>query len=80
MRLWGYMVGIELVEDKATRKSYAPERRIGHKVIIEARKRSVMVRPLGDIIVLMPPLTITDDELTALLDVVYDSIIAVTGN
>ncbi len=77
-RQWGYMVGIELVEDKVARRSYAPERRVGHKVILEARKRSVMVRPLGDIIILMPPLSITDDELTALLGVVYDSILAVT--
>ena len=78
VRQWGYMVGIELVEDKATLKQYAPERRIGHKVILEARKRSVMVRPLGDIIILMPPLSISDDELTALLNVVYDSIRTVT--
>lgn len=77
-RQWGFMVGIELVEDKASRKNYLPERRIGHKVTLEARKRSVMIRPLGDIIVLMPPLDITDEELTLLLDVVLDSIRAVT--
>ena len=79
-RQWGYMAGIELVEDKASRKNYGPELRTGHKVILEARKRSVLIRPLGDIIILMPPLTITADELSALLDVVYDSIQAVTGN
>jgi adenosylmethionine-8-amino-7-oxononanoate aminotransferase len=78
VRQWGYMIGIELAEDKASRKSYAPELRIGRKVILEARKRSVIIRPLGDVIVLMPPLSITDEELTALLDVVYDCIGAVT--
>jgi adenosylmethionine-8-amino-7-oxononanoate aminotransferase len=78
VRQWGYMVGIELVEEKPHRKSYAPERRIGHKVILEARKRGVMIRPLGDVIVLMPPLSIADEELTTLLNVVYDSIRAVT--
>ena len=77
-RQWGYMAGIELVEDKAERKSYAAERRIGHKVILEARKRSVLIRPLGDIIILMPPLTITGDELSALLDVTCACIRAVT--
>jgi adenosylmethionine-8-amino-7-oxononanoate aminotransferase len=77
-RQWGYMVGIELAEDRTKRKNYAPERRIGHKVILEARKRGVLIRPLGDIIILMPPLTITSEELSALLDVVYDSICAVT--
>ena len=78
VRQWGYMVGIELVADKAERKNYPPEQRIGHKVILEARERSIMIRPLGDVIILMPPLSIRDDELSALLDVVYDCIVAVT--
>jgi adenosylmethionine-8-amino-7-oxononanoate aminotransferase len=66
------------VEDKALRKSCAPEQRTGHKVTVEARKKNVIIRPLGDVIVLMPPLSISDDELTLLLDVAYDSIRAVT--
>jgi adenosylmethionine-8-amino-7-oxononanoate aminotransferase len=78
VRQWGYMVGIELVEDKANRRNYLPERRMGHKVILEARRGGVMIRPLGDVIVLMPPLSITDEELKTLLDVVCDSIRAVT--
>ena len=78
VRQWGFMVGIELVEDKASRKSYPPERRIGYKVSLEARKHSVMIRPLGDVLVLMPPLDIANEELTLLLDVVLDSIRAVT--
>jgi adenosylmethionine-8-amino-7-oxononanoate aminotransferase len=79
VRQWGYMIGIELVERKAGHKNYTPEQRIGHQVILAARKRSVMIRPLGDIIILMPPLSITDDELAALLDVVYDCIVTITG-
>jgi adenosylmethionine-8-amino-7-oxononanoate aminotransferase len=78
VRQWGYMVGIELVHDKVGRKNYPPELRVGHKVILQARKRSVLIRPLGDIIILMPPLTMTGAELSVLLDVVYDSIRAVT--
>ncbi|MPZ75700.1 MAG: adenosylmethionine--8-amino-7-oxononanoate transaminase [Deltaproteobacteria bacterium] len=80
VRQWGFMVGIELVQDKAGRKSYPPQNRIGHKVIVEARKRGVMIRPLGDIIILMPPLSITRGELKLLLDVVSESIQAVTEN
>jgi adenosylmethionine---8-amino-7-oxononanoate aminotransferase len=78
VRHWGYMIGIELVRDKGTRKSYAPELRIGHKVIQEARQRNVMIRPLGDIIILMPPLSIADSELAALLDTTDDCIRTVT--
>ncbi|MBI2997712.1 MAG: adenosylmethionine--8-amino-7-oxononanoate transaminase [Deltaproteobacteria bacterium] len=78
IRQWGFMAGIELVEDKATLKAYPSARRVGHQVIREARKRGVIVRPLGDVIVLMPPLTISDEEIKALVDVVYDCIRQVT--
>jgi adenosylmethionine---8-amino-7-oxononanoate aminotransferase len=78
VRQWGFMVGIELIEEKAPRRNYAPERRIGHKVILEARKRGVMIRPLGDIVILMPPLTVAETELKMLLDAVHQSIQAVT--
>ena len=77
-RQWGYMTGIELAEDQASRKPYASGRRIGHKVIHEARKRGVLIRPLGDVIILMPPLSIDGEELKTLLDVTCDSIRAVT--
>jgi adenosylmethionine-8-amino-7-oxononanoate transaminase len=78
VRQWGFMIGIELVEDKPQRGSYPPESRIGHKVILEARKRGVIIRPLGDIIILMPPLAIGDEELKTLLDATRDSIRSVT--
>jgi adenosylmethionine-8-amino-7-oxononanoate aminotransferase len=78
IRQWGFMIGIELVEDKTQRGNYRPEKRVGHRVIQEARKRGVMIRPLGDIIILMPPLTITQDELKMLLDVVSECIRIVT--
>jgi adenosylmethionine-8-amino-7-oxononanoate aminotransferase len=78
VRQWGYMVGIELVEDKNERRSYAPETRTGYRVILEARRRGVMIRPLGDVIILMPPLTIVDEELKTLVDVTHDCIRAVT--
>jgi adenosylmethionine---8-amino-7-oxononanoate aminotransferase len=79
VRQWGYMVGIELVQDKASRRNFPPEARIGYRVILEARKRSVIIRPLGDVIVLMPPLSIGDEELASLVDVVRDCIDAVAG-
>jgi adenosylmethionine-8-amino-7-oxononanoate aminotransferase len=78
VRQWGFMVGIELVEDRKSRKNYTPETRIGHKVVLEARKHGVLIRPLGDIIILMPPLTIADDELKTLLDITHNCIRTVT--
>jgi adenosylmethionine-8-amino-7-oxononanoate aminotransferase len=78
VRQCGIMVGIELVADKETRESYAPEKRIGHRVILEARKRGVIIRPLSDVIVLMPPLSISKEEIELLCRVTFESIRAVT--
>ena len=80
VRQWGYMIGIELAEHKAGRKSYPAEQRMGHQVILEARQRGVMIRPLGDVIILMPPLSIGDADLTILLEVAHDCIRKVTEN
>jgi adenosylmethionine-8-amino-7-oxononanoate aminotransferase len=72
------MVGIELVKDKKTKEEFPPAARVGHQVILEARKRGAILRPLGDVIVLMPPLSINQKQLKELLSITYESIKAVT--
>ena len=67
VRQCGLMVGIDLGE-------HDPELGLGHRVALEARKRGVIVRPLGDVIVLMPPLAISKQDLRRLVDVVAESI------
>jgi adenosylmethionine-8-amino-7-oxononanoate aminotransferase len=54
IRQKGYMVGIELVKDRATREAFDPGLRTGHGVCERLRSRGVIVRPLGDVVVLMP--------------------------
>ena len=78
VRQCGFMVGIELVEDRDSKKPYPLQKKIGQRVILEARRRGVIIRPLGDVIVLMPPLSISARELEKLTDVVYESIQTVT--
>ncbi|HDL08387.1 MAG TPA: adenosylmethionine--8-amino-7-oxononanoate transaminase [Desulfobacteraceae bacterium] len=78
VRQAGFMVGIELVEDKNSKKPFPVKKRIGHQVIMEARKRALIIRPLGDVIVLMPPLSISIDEIDRLCQITYESIRAVT--
>ena len=78
IRQKGIMAGIELVADKAAKKPYPVAERIGHKVILEARKYGVILRPLGDVLVLMPPLSITMDEIDLITRAVRESVIAVT--
>jgi len=72
------MVGIELVRDRKTRQPYSPQERTGHRVILEARRQGLVIRPLGDVIVLMPILSMSLDELEQVLTITYDAIERVT--
>jgi adenosylmethionine-8-amino-7-oxononanoate aminotransferase len=78
VRQRGFMVGIELVADRAARRPYPAAARMGHRVILAARRHGVILRPLGNVVVLMPPLAITDDELSLLLDVARAAIVEAT--
>jgi adenosylmethionine---8-amino-7-oxononanoate aminotransferase len=63
----GFMAGIDLGE-------HDPALRMGHRVTLEARERGVIIRPLGDVVVLMPPLSISQGDLRSLIEIVADSI------
>jgi adenosylmethionine-8-amino-7-oxononanoate aminotransferase len=67
VRSRGFMVGIDLGE-------HDPSLRLGHRVTLEARKRGAILRPLGDTIVLMPPLSISEGELRQLVRIAAESI------
>jgi adenosylmethionine-8-amino-7-oxononanoate transaminase len=79
IRQKGFIAGIELCKKKNPYKPYPSQKRTGHRVILQARKNGVIIRPLGDIIVLMPPLSISRYDLEILLDVTYKSIKTVTS-
>ncbi|MGH7900464.1 MAG: aspartate aminotransferase family protein, partial [Thermodesulfobacteriota bacterium] len=70
----GLMVGIELVDDKETKKPYPANMKMGWKVADLAMEGEVLIRPLGNVVVLMPPIVISLDELKKLLNVTYNAI------
>jgi adenosylmethionine-8-amino-7-oxononanoate aminotransferase len=72
IRRRGFMVGIELEGFDATERT-------GHKVTLEARNRGAIVRPLGDVIVLMPPLAIEEAQLERLVAITHEAIAAATA-
>ncbi len=74
VRQKGFMVGIELVKERDSKQSYPLEEKVGIRVILEARKRGLIVRPLGDVIVIMPPLNISYEHLERLVEIVFHSI------
>jgi adenosylmethionine---8-amino-7-oxononanoate aminotransferase len=73
VRRRGFMVGIELDE-------FPLEERMGHRVTLEARRRGAIIRPLGDVVVLMPPLAISEADLRRLVAVTASAIDAATAS
>ena len=72
VRRRGFMTGIELT-------GFPLEERIGHRVTLEARRGGAIIRPLGDVVVLMPPLAISEDDLRRLVTITAEAIDAATG-
>jgi adenosylmethionine---8-amino-7-oxononanoate aminotransferase len=71
VRRRGFMVGIEL-------EARPIELRMGHRVTLEARRRGAIIRPLGDVVVLMPPLAISDEDIRRLVEITAEAIEAAT--
>jgi adenosylmethionine-8-amino-7-oxononanoate aminotransferase len=78
VRQAGMIGGIELVKDKGTGEPYPWEEKVGIGVCLEARKHGLFLRPLGNLIVIFPPLSISIAELEILMDGIEASIRAVT--
>jgi adenosylmethionine-8-amino-7-oxononanoate aminotransferase len=72
IRQRGFMVGIEL-------SGGDPHDRLGHRVTLAARERGAIIRPLGDVIVLMPAPAMSEDDLIRLVTITAASIAEVTA-
>ncbi len=78
VRQKGFMAGIELVKNRGSKEPYPLEDKTGIKVILESRKKGLIIRPLGNVIVLMPPLSISMKELKRMMEIVFAAIKKVT--
>lgn len=74
VRRRGVMTGIELVADQGAKRSFDPARRVGARLCQALRRRGVLLRPLGDVVVVMPPLAITLEQLDRLLAAVTEGL------
>ena len=63
IRQKGLMVGIEIVADRKTKEPFPPEKKVGQRVVRRVREKGIILRPLSDVIVLMPPLSSTEEEI-----------------
>jgi len=79
VRLRGLIAGVELVKNRETKEEYRWEDRVGVKTAMEAKARGLIVRPLGNVMVLYPAPSVTLGQLEKMTDILYDSIVSVTG-
>jgi len=68
----------ELVEDRATKRPYPAGKRVGMRVAMEARRHGLVIRPLGDVMVIMPPLVLRLEEIDRLLEIVHACVRQIT--
>lgn len=80
IRQQGFMVGIELVRHKQHNSPYPLTAKIGHRVAAAARTQGLILRPIGNVLVLMPPLSTTRRELQHMVTLVQESIVSVLGD
>ena len=73
-----FMIGIEFVKDKASKTPFADEALIGTKVTQAAQSRGLIARPLGNCLILSPPLILDDKVIAEITDILKESIIEVT--
>ena len=73
-----FMIGIEFVQDKATKAPFPAEAAVGMKVAKEAQQRGLIARPLGNVLILSPTLVMTPALIDQTADILRDSITAVT--
>jgi len=78
IRQIGLVAGIELVKDKLTKESFPSKKRVGYRACLEMRKYGVILRPIGDVVVIMPPLSIKESELEKIMDAAYRGIKEIT--
>ena len=73
VRQCGMMAGIELVKNKETREPFPLSERMGYKVTAECRRRGLLIRPIGNIVVLVPPLATSERELRQIVNIITKS-------
>ena len=79
VRQRGTMIGIELVADRATRAAFPAEDLVGARVCRAAREHGLVIRPLGDVVVVMPALSMTTEETDLLIDALMAGLVDVLG-
>ncbi len=74
----GFMVGVELVKNKETKEPFPWEERMGYQVTLKMRELGMISRPMGDVLVFMPPLITQEKDLREMIHIMRKAIQLVT--
>jgi adenosylmethionine-8-amino-7-oxononanoate aminotransferase len=80
IRQRGFMVGIELVKVKKTKEPYPLSAKAGHRVASIARIKGLILRPIGNVVVLIPPLSTSTEELEKMVEILKESVETLYGD
>ena len=75
----GLLAAVELVEDKATKKMFDPDKKVGPRLMQEMTKRGLVTRARMESVFFSPPLVITEAQLDRMISITRDAVKAVTG-
>ncbi len=73
VRQQGCILAIELVADPATREAFPYEKRLGAAICQQATQRGLITRPVGDVLVLMPPYSSTPVQVAEMGDLLFQA-------
>lgn len=79
VRQCGLMAGIDIVSQKTPRQEYAASERMGARVCLDARRHGLLTRPVGNTLVLMPPLCVTTAQMDLMMEALRSSIALLCG-
>lgn len=79
IRQCGVILALELVQDRDTQAPFPPADRIGHRITLAAAERDVLIRPVGDVVVIMPAPAMPHSILRGLLEATGQAIESVLG-
>ncbi|MEM6885355.1 MAG: aminotransferase class III-fold pyridoxal phosphate-dependent enzyme, partial [Verrucomicrobiota bacterium] len=73
VRQEGCILAIELVEERKSRKAFPYEKRLGAAICLHAAQHGLLTRPVGDVLVLMPPYSTTPEEIHVMGDILFQA-------
>jgi adenosylmethionine-8-amino-7-oxononanoate transaminase len=71
VRQEGLIAAVELVDDFATRRPFPFAERVGHRACEAAKKHGLLTRPVGDVLVLMPPYCSTEAQIDRMVEALW---------